>query len=276
MSGWAENLKTFASEREPMQRRPNRHTAALRVLARRRAYLGAMAAAGLVLSGALVMLFAFAAFWAAVLPDAWALDGATLVVAALLYLPFSIVVLSFLTTGIRAYTVFSSGPPPRTPMGMAGGMAGLGLYHMGRRLRARRGILGWVTDPWGAAASKVMQHTLPPTHPLASLLEVAGIEPRKSPTRGAGWLALAVALTGVAIVLAAQQLDPALGSLLIAPMIVLLPLAGVLGASVKGVLGGAWDRYLMDKMAAQAEEAFGALGTGPSTGAASFRYEPRP
>lgn len=242
-----------------------RLSAAVRVLARRRAYLAAMAAAGLVLTGSLVVLMAFAGLWAWALPDAWGLDVVGPVVALLLWLPLLAAALSFLSLGVRTYTLWTSGPPPTTPAQMVGGLGGLGVHLLGRRLRARRGVLGWITDPWGAAAATVLSRTLPPEHPMAALLQAAGLEPRRPPTRGAGWLALGVALTGLAAWLVADQLSPALGSLLLAPFLLMVAASLLLGAAVKGVLAGAWDRYLMDRLGEGAEATFQGFA-GPARG----------
>jgi hypothetical protein len=181
-------------------------------------------------------------------------------IALLLWLSLASVTLAILGTGVRAYTVFTSGPPPGSPMGMVGGVAGLGLFLAGRRLRARRGLLGWLRDPWGAAASTVVRRAIPPDHPMAALLQVAGLEPRRPPTRGAGLLALGLMLTVVAVWFAIGQWDASWGAFLLGPMLLILPWFAVLGAAVKGVLAGAWDRYLLDKMAFQTEATLGSVG----------------
>ena len=233
----------------------SRLTAALRVLARRRAYLGAMAGAGLLLTFAAVLLAVFAGAVAALTPPAWGLGVAAAAVGLVMFLGLWVLVLGFLRTAVRAYTVFAAGPMPTSSAGIVGGTAGLGLFLLARRLRARRGILSWIVDPYGSAARVAVNKVLPPEHPLQALLQVAGLEPRRPPTRGVGLMSLGLVLTGAAVALIATVANPGLGSLVVALLAPFVVLAGVLHAGTKGVLEGAWDRYLMDQMAQQADEA---------------------
>lgn len=245
-----------------------RITSAMRVLARKRAYLAAMAAAGLALLAGLLFTLTLAAAWAWAAPDPWGVDVIGPVLALVFWLPFAGLVLTLLQLGVRTYTLATSGPPPRTPAGMAGGMTGLGLSVLGGRMAKRRGPLGWLTDPWGTAAAEGLSRAVPPGHPMEPLVKMAAESQRRPPARGVGTLALVLALVPLAGWFLLQPAEPALASLALAPVLLLPLLAAVLAAALRGVLKGAWDRYLMDAMAARAEQA---------AYAPSFKgYEPRP
>ena len=55
-------------------------------------------------------------------------------------------------------------------------------------------------------------------------------------------------------------------------MVLGLILTGVLGAAVRGVLAGAWDRYLLDKMAFQTEATLGSVSS--TLGGGTYRGPP--
>jgi hypothetical protein len=238
---------------------------AIRALARRRAYLLAMAGAGVALSLMLVVVMAVTALLLAVLPDAWPAGPLVVALAALAYLPLAAMALSLLSAGVRAFTVFAAEPMPSTPGGLVVLAVGLAVFFLGRRLRARRGVLGWLADPFGAAARIVLSRALPADHPLMALLQVAGIEPRRRPTRGAGLLALGVSLVALAVAVAAASVAPTLGPAALASWVGVTLWAAVLGAGVKGVLGGAWDRELMDRMASQTRATIGSVARAMGT-----------
>lgn len=245
-----------------------RLSSGLRALARRRAYLAAMAAALMVLLAGLLVLLSLAALWAWVMPAEWGIGSWGLVLALVLWLPFAAATLGFLSIGVRTYTLATSGPPPSSPAGVAGGLTGLGVSVLGSRLRRRRGPMGWLTDPWGSAAAEGLARTVPEGHPLAPLLAMAEEQQRNPPARGVGLLVLGIIAAGIGAWWLVAQSLPGIASLLLAPLFLLVLFAAVLGAALRGVLRGAWDRYLMDRMAAQAEAAAYAQRFGT--------YEPRP
>jgi hypothetical protein len=242
--------------------------AGIRALAGRKAYLAAMAAAGLALLGSLLFVLGLALLWAWLLPAAWGIGSWGIPLALVFWVPFALTVLGFLTVGVRAYTLATTGPPPRTPAGVAGGLTGLGVSVLGPRLaKQRRGPFAWVTDPFGRAQVEGLAHDVPPGHPLAPLLAMAQEQQRNPPARGIGSLALAIVALAAGAWWFLAQSEPALATLLLAPLLVLPVAVAVLAAGLRGVLLGAWDRFLMDRMAATAEQASYAQGFRP--------YEPR-
>jgi hypothetical protein len=250
---------------------PARLPAALRVLARRRAFLAPVAATALLLEVVLAVELGIVALAAQAAPAGWPVASVGAFVVLVVFLPLLALALGFLSAGMRALVLFLAGPTPSTPAGLAGAFGGLLVFLVGRRLRARRGVLGWLADPLGAAAGMAVQRALPPDHPLAALLEMAGMQPRRRPTRGAGWLALGLVLGGIVLWQLAALASPGLGWAVFACVVAGIPIVGALAAATKGILAGAWDRVVMDRVAADAQGAVDAL-----TGLGAAFAGPRP
>lgn len=233
---------------------------ACRLLTRRKLYLAALAGSAMTLTLLLVLLLAFVWLALALLPASWPVAAVGLVTVAFTFVILSSVALAFVGAGLRAYTALAARPLPATPAGLVGGIAGLGLFFLGRRLRARRGLVGWATDPMGSAAGAMARRALPPEHPLVALLEIAGLQSGKLPTRGVGSLVAGVLLVGFLLTGIAFVISPVAGVVALALAVAAVPFAWTLGAALRGLLDGAWDRVLMDQAAVQAEDVMDAAG----------------
>lgn len=225
-----------------------RVSSALRALARRRAYLGAIAAAGMLLQLVLVTLLGLAALVVRLLPAEWGAGPVVVTLAVVAFLPVLALVLLFLRLSVRAYTFYAAGPPPP-------GAASVRVQRGPGPMQVR--LFRMLADPAAAAQG-------PPVGVGLTLPSTKG-----KPTRGGGALGWGLVLGGIAAWRAVAMLAPGLGTLVLAVLVVWVPIALLLGAAVKGVLAGAWDRFVAERMAAEAQGALGAWaglgGPGPGT-----------
>lgn len=214
--------------------------AAMRALARRRAYLAAVAAAGMLLVGVLVALLAFVALFVAALPEAWPVAPVGLTLALVLYMPVLGLALAFLAVAVCAVTRLD---PPRPAQPGEPGLVTLREPRGGR-------LLGWRSMVEMQRQGAGTPAPLPPDHPLAAEWRAARGKARP-PTRGARRLFLALLLAGIAAWQAAARWSP-WGPAAFAVLMVFVVLAAALAAAVKGLLAGAWDRFLVERLAAEA------------------------
>ncbi|MCA1812342.1 MAG: hypothetical protein LC624_00135 [Halobacteriales archaeon] len=226
---------------------------ALRVLARRRAYLAALGAAWLALTLVLALVLGVVLLVARLLPAEWPAAQVGLLVAALVYAPILALACSWLAAGIRGITLFTAVSDQRGA-GLVGGLGGLGLFLLARRFRVRRSVLTWLTDPMGSAAGYAASRVLPLGNPLEALAEMEGLDPPRNPARGAGWLTLGVWAAGLAAYVLAGLGPAPLESVVALLLVPLIPFGAVLGAGVRGVLAGAWDRYLLERTAGSIDD----------------------
>jgi hypothetical protein len=229
---------------------PPRIRLALRVLARRRAHFAVTAAAAAALMLALAALLGLLGLVIEVVrPSAVAVQGGLLLVLVA-YLLVSMPMLGLLAAVVRTLTVVSAVGQRARP-DLVAALGGLGLVMLARRARMRRSPLGWLTDPLGSVTGFALGRWVPPPAAgmLDAVLELAGADPAANPSRGAGHVALATVLAGLAALALAWLAGPPWPGIALALLVPLFPLAGAVGAAVRGVLAGARDVCVFERTA---------------------------